>query len=163
MSSFQDLQRWYHAQCDGAWEHNHGIVIETIDNPGWWVKIDLRDTLLENVPFPSVVVGNADEGGSWIFCEKRLVQWHGTGDSSRLEEIVNHFLTWARDRANWLDVPDESQIRELHDEQLWEHLGHSRGDEKCLVEGCDEFRVRHSKYCRAHHWKMVLLRPPPQK
>ena len=36
------LERWYQAQCDGDWEHHSGVTIETLDNPGWLVKIDLR-------------------------------------------------------------------------------------------------------------------------
>ena len=38
------LQRWYLYRCDGDWEHSFGITIETLDNPGWMVTIDLQDT-----------------------------------------------------------------------------------------------------------------------
>ena len=27
------LQSWYQSQCDGDWEHEFGIRIETLDNP----------------------------------------------------------------------------------------------------------------------------------
>ncbi|MCM2498968.1 immunity 53 family protein [Neorhizobium galegae] len=36
--------RWYEAQCDGAWEHGFGASIDTLDNPGWSLKIDLAGT-----------------------------------------------------------------------------------------------------------------------
>jgi hypothetical protein len=39
------LEEWFVARCNGNWEHGSGISIETLDNPGWRVKIDLRDTL----------------------------------------------------------------------------------------------------------------------
>jgi hypothetical protein len=38
------LQRWYHSQSDGTWEHASGVRIETLDNPGWSLKVDLRGT-----------------------------------------------------------------------------------------------------------------------
>jgi hypothetical protein len=28
------LQGWYATQCDGDWEHEYGVSIETLDNPG---------------------------------------------------------------------------------------------------------------------------------
>ncbi|MGW1432997.1 Imm53 family immunity protein [Streptomyces sp. NPDC002431] len=41
------LQGWYSAQCDEDWEHEWGVRINTLDNPGWSVRIDLEDTDLE--------------------------------------------------------------------------------------------------------------------
>ena len=40
------LQRWYAAQCDSEWEHSYGVSIETLDNPGWSVRIELTGTEL---------------------------------------------------------------------------------------------------------------------
>jgi len=40
------LQAWYATQCNGEWEHEYGIKIDTLDNPGWSVTIDLKDTTL---------------------------------------------------------------------------------------------------------------------
>lgn len=40
------LSEWYKSNCDGDWEHYYGIKIDTIDNPGWKVDIDLVDTYL---------------------------------------------------------------------------------------------------------------------
>lgn len=42
------IENWYKNNCDGDWEHSYGITIETLDNPGWDVKIDLIKTPLEN-------------------------------------------------------------------------------------------------------------------
>jgi hypothetical protein len=44
------VQRWYAAHCDGEWEHQYGIKIETLDNPGWRVTIDLTNTELQEFP-----------------------------------------------------------------------------------------------------------------
>jgi len=42
--SVSTLEQGYTSQCNGEWEHSYGIHIETLDNPGWRIKIDLRGT-----------------------------------------------------------------------------------------------------------------------
>ncbi len=44
-NSLEFLCTWYVSQCNGTWEHQHGITIETTDNPGWWVKISVPNIL----------------------------------------------------------------------------------------------------------------------
>lgn len=34
------IDSWFHSKCDGNWEHQAGITIETTDNPGWWMTFD---------------------------------------------------------------------------------------------------------------------------
>ena len=46
-AALSSLQRWYSSQCDGDWEHQLGVEITTLDNPGWLVRIELRHTPLE--------------------------------------------------------------------------------------------------------------------
>ena len=45
MDILQDLAKWYTAQCNGEWEHSCGLKIDTLDNPGWIVTIDLKGNL----------------------------------------------------------------------------------------------------------------------
>jgi hypothetical protein len=44
--SFQEaiaaIDNWYLSQCDESWEHRYGAKIETTDNPGWWLNIDIN-------------------------------------------------------------------------------------------------------------------------
>lgn len=40
MDMIAALQAWYAGHCDGDWEHQGGIRIETLDNPGWSIVID---------------------------------------------------------------------------------------------------------------------------
>ncbi len=51
MGLVEQIQAWYAAQCDGGWEHQYGVSIETLDNPGWCVMVDLSGTSLENISF----------------------------------------------------------------------------------------------------------------
>ncbi|MET9563851.1 Imm53 family immunity protein [Streptomyces tauricus] len=36
------MQNWYAQQCDGDWEHEWGVEIAMLDNPGWNVSIGPR-------------------------------------------------------------------------------------------------------------------------
>ena len=95
----QELQRWFATHCNGDWEHRRGISIETTDNPGWWVKIDLHDTELADKSF-TTVAENVDPNGvqlgpRWLMCRLQNGHWHGAGDELRLEQILSIFLCWA--------------------------------------------------------------------
>lgn len=81
---------WYMKQCDGQWEHEQGINITTVDNPGWRVRINLRGTAAENSPLEKIVW---DRGGSdWLRCFKENGQFVGAGDPSKLPVILEQFL-----------------------------------------------------------------------
>jgi len=54
MSTVQELQTWYQAQCNGKWEHTCGVKIETLDNPGWSLTIDLAETNLSGRSFTKI-------------------------------------------------------------------------------------------------------------
>ena len=47
MSTIKEIEDWYRAQCDDEWEHQFGMKIDPLDNPGWSVEIDLKGTNLE--------------------------------------------------------------------------------------------------------------------
>lgn len=99
MAVLDRLQRWYVAQCDGTWEHHHGISITSCDNPGWWVKISLTGTPLRGTPFAAIADGvdarRNPTGASWLSCRIEDDVWHGAGDAEKLEIIVETFLSWA--------------------------------------------------------------------
>jgi hypothetical protein len=91
------LEQWYQAQCDGEWEHGRGITIETVDNPGWVVRIhligtaheslatDQRLSLLGEPPGPE----NGNIGSDdWMTCVIQSGQFVGAGDPTKLESIL---------------------------------------------------------------------------
>ena len=87
------LQEWYRQQCDGEWEHGYGIKIDTIDNPGWVVTINLAGTALERAEFPDVKVDRHEE--DWIRCSVSAARFEGVGGPMNLGEILGVFLSWA--------------------------------------------------------------------
>ena len=54
MSALSRLEAWYMRQCNDDWEHQYGVKIDTLDNPGWSVTVDLIDTNLDGVDFVTV-------------------------------------------------------------------------------------------------------------
>lgn len=55
------LQNWYKTNCNGDWEHTYGIKIETLDNPGWSVVVDLKETNLEHLTREYTLIENSDD------------------------------------------------------------------------------------------------------
>lgn len=99
MDTLLRLQQWYAAQCDGDWEHQYGVRIDTLDNPGWQVKIDLTGTELAGKPFVELAEG-VGEGGHpeksrWVHCSVRDGAWQGAGDETQLARLLGVFLDWA--------------------------------------------------------------------
>ncbi len=87
------LQAWYAAHCDGEWEHTNGIRIDTLDNPGWSVVVDLAGTGLAGIPLPE---RSEDDGeGRWLHVAVRERRFKGHGGPAMLPRLVSTFLDWA--------------------------------------------------------------------
>jgi len=99
MDTLARLQAWYSRQCNGEWEHSSGISIQSCDNPGWWVKIDLADTGLHGCAFAEIAEGvDANRiavAAEWLSCRVENGSWHGAGDAGKLDRILETFLAWA--------------------------------------------------------------------
>jgi hypothetical protein len=93
MPPVEFLQTWYRAQSNGHWECSHGITVESLNNPGWIVTIDLEGTPLENRAMPSVAreISQRD----WMVCEVDHNQFRGQGDPEKLVSILEIFQAWA--------------------------------------------------------------------
>jgi hypothetical protein len=102
------LEHWYQEQCDGEWEHACGVTVETLDNPGWLVTIDLRGVEPEAVASTRVVsvLGeppsemNGNKGGAvWMTCKVESGKFIGAGDPSQLRAILAQFKSFIEARA----------------------------------------------------------------
>lgn len=88
------LTRWYAAECNGDWEHTFGIKIETLDNPGWSLQIDLIDTDLESTAFATVEHDMASEV-SWWRCWRDERAFYAACGAPDLGTVIAIFLQWA--------------------------------------------------------------------
>lgn len=83
------LQQWYINNCDGDWEHENGIHIETLDNPGWSITIDLNGTELEGIEIPYTLTEESDE--IWIGYSIANNIFKGVGSAGELNNLIEIF------------------------------------------------------------------------
>lgn len=93
MNAIEFLQHWYAAQCNGDWEHEYGITVSTLDNPGWRVSISLVGTALFGVSMNEIRTELAPD--NWMVCFLRDGEFQGCGDPTKLESILCVFQAFA--------------------------------------------------------------------
>jgi hypothetical protein len=88
------LQDWYASQCNGDWEHQCGVKIDTLDNPGWHLEIDLGDTSLMTRPFDEIRSPDY-ESSDWYICRVKNYVFDAACSPHRLTDVIEIFLRWA--------------------------------------------------------------------
>lgn len=91
MDLLQRIQRWYTINCNGDWEHSYGVSITNVDNPGWWVTIDLQETSLEKAVLPMQGIQQRSPT-NWVFWHVENYKFIGSGGPENLTEILTYFL-----------------------------------------------------------------------
>jgi len=87
------LQDWTKTQIDGDWEHEQGIFIGMLDNPGWILRADISnygDFLKASDPL------GRDNDEDWIDFEIRIIAKTYVyieifGDINKLNQILHSF------------------------------------------------------------------------
>lgn len=85
------LENWYNSQCDGGWENCYGIKIETIDNPGWEITIDLAE-IIEGINIEKIewnIIGDFED--KWIGYKVEGKKFNGSGSPKNLNLIIYIF------------------------------------------------------------------------
>lgn len=99
MNQLEWLMGWYAQQCDGDWEHSFGIKLDTLDNPGWYITINLEGTLLQGKPFSPVTVNMDDNDGDpnvhWHHCQIKENQFVGACGVYDLGLVLDIFRQFA--------------------------------------------------------------------
>ncbi|UNO42211.1 immunity 53 family protein [Streptomyces sp. MST-110588] len=87
------LQSWYAAQCDGDWEHEWGVTIGTLDNPGWTVAINLEGTDLADRAYSRQQVTRGER--DWVTAWTSDSTFHAACGPGNLTEALTLFRAWA--------------------------------------------------------------------
>ncbi len=98
MDMLRWLENWYTQACDGEWEHRYGIRIDTLDNPGWSLKVDLVGTPLEEKPYEAVKVERSSN--DWIHCSVKDGVFSGFGGPGSLNCLIQAFRHWAEETVS---------------------------------------------------------------
>jgi hypothetical protein len=93
MDTVSRLCVWYELQCADDWHEDHGIRIDTLDNPGWSLKIDLKGTSLYDRDFQEIRIERTDH--DWITARKNGDTFESFGGPKALDEMIQVFLIWA--------------------------------------------------------------------
>ena len=92
------LQDWYISDCNGDWEHTYGIKIDTLDNPGWSVEIDLAGTSLEDELMDETSLERGEH--DWFVCKVAAYKFKGFGGPQNLTDIIQVFKAWVAARKS---------------------------------------------------------------
>ncbi|MEU9888692.1 immunity 53 family protein [Sphaerisporangium sp. NPDC051011] len=90
---FAFLQTWYASCCNDDWEHSYGVVIDTLDNPGWYLKIDLVDTPLAGTSLDRLAVERTDD--DWLHVWSNGARFEGACGPLNLGEMLGAFRDFA--------------------------------------------------------------------
>ncbi|NED79033.1 hypothetical protein G3I76_02840 [Streptomyces sp. SID11233] len=92
------LQNWYAQQCDGDREHEWGVKIATLDNPGWAIEIDLEETDLEEREHTLQEFSRSTQ--DWVRTWTAEKAFHAVCGPGNLTEALTLFRTWATTTAS---------------------------------------------------------------
>jgi hypothetical protein len=86
------LEEWYGARCNGEWEHSWGVKIDTLDNPGWTISIDLNETRADGRSLEKLKIVRTEEDWIHYWVEKKTFQINC--GPLNLTEAVQIFVAW---------------------------------------------------------------------
>jgi uncharacterized protein YjbI with pentapeptide repeats len=93
------LAKFFAYHCDGAWEHEFGMSLDSLAIPGWGLVVDLRGTALEGT---GVNRSNLKETSKsdHDFIEAFLEddEFHATCGPFNLDVMLGLFREWATKR-----------------------------------------------------------------
>lgn len=89
MNNLEIIQEWYKNQCNGDWEHENGIKINTTDNPGWSVTIDLVDTSLDHFYYHEESINSLND---WFIINSNGKIFSASGDFHKLNFVLEKFI-----------------------------------------------------------------------
>lgn len=92
MDNLSWLDNFFANLCDGEWESEYGLTIESVNNPGWMVRIDLDGTGLNPSSFRPVTDQRNER--NWVECKVQDGVWLGGGGLGNLDEVLSIFRAW---------------------------------------------------------------------
>ncbi len=87
------LMYWFWSQCNGDWEHEYGIVLDTTSEGKWKLDISISNSILDGVEFISNdFIANAGNEVECKFDNQSLVVY---ADTQNIIRVLQSFRAWA--------------------------------------------------------------------
>jgi len=86
------IEKWYRNRCNGDWEHQWGVTIETLDNPGWRIQIDLRETKAQGRTSQWVEINRSAD--DWLRYRAVADKFEAACGPLNLSEAFQVFTSW---------------------------------------------------------------------
>lgn len=87
------IEEWYASHCDGEWEHQFGVQLETIDNPGWSLRIELRGTSHQGLTQSWQQLNRTEVNWiHWCVSGDRFIGYCGARNLTELIQIAHDYL-----------------------------------------------------------------------
>jgi hypothetical protein len=86
---------WYRVQCNGDWEHQNGVKLDTLDNPGWSLNVHLTDTDVAATLLPWTTIERSET--DWLFYEVKDDLFRGRCGVGNLVEMLGVFLKFVEE------------------------------------------------------------------
>lgn len=96
-SAYAFLQEWFAQHCDGDWEHDLGIRIDTLDNPGWSLKVRIEDTELHGIQTDWTAREESEH--EWLSWRSTGLVFEAYGGPRDLGRLVAAFEAFAKTRT----------------------------------------------------------------
>ena len=93
MDTISKLCDWYEHQCRSEWHEDHGVKIDTLDNPGWSLRIDLLGTSMEDKRLQEIRIERSEH--DWFVIRRDDKFFEAFGGPKNLNEMIDSFLSWA--------------------------------------------------------------------
>lgn len=87
------LQQWFLEQCDGEWEEDYGVVLETLNNPGWHLRVPLTDTPLAGRTYDRRLHGHSTE--RWVDLRSDGTTFDAACGPLALQDVIDGFRAFA--------------------------------------------------------------------
>jgi len=91
------MESWFSSHCDGDWEHDTRVEISTLDNPGWFLSINLTASELEGVTLEYAVF--RDEDPTWVHCWSDGQKFEAAAGPLGLAQAIDRFRAFASDET----------------------------------------------------------------
>lgn len=86
------LMWWYQSNCNGDWEHQNGVEIGTLDNPGWYLDVDIGETAKAgSILEPNLVERTSSD---WVSVEVKNDTFKACGGPRNLAEMIRLFANF---------------------------------------------------------------------